>query len=153
MMRISSFLLPKLQRHVPGDAVSKTMKKQQTILIIDDDDIFIYLTSKVLQGTGKVNTIEVRYSASEALLHLENGHTDKNLPDIILLDLNMPGMTGWEFLSRYQEMAPHFYQFPKLFVVSSSIAENDKQRALNMSCVSGYIAKPVTADSLRQVLE
>jgi len=152
VISLKQLSFPRLQNIINGFAASKRMSTSKNILIIDDDHIFIYLTRKVLQTVGNVNEIDVLYSAEEALQFLQYRNMNKLLPDIILLDLNMPGMTGWDFLHQYQSLIRNFHKLPLLYVVSSSIAENDKERALQLKGVNGYIAKPVTADNLRNIL-
>jgi CheY-like chemotaxis protein len=129
-----------------GILIQKSMKTHSNILVIDDDDIFIFLTRKMLQSTGMVESITVCRSATEAieLLHTMDG----NWPDVILLDLNMPEMNGWEFLQQYQLLVKHVKTPPRLYVVSSSIADNDTERAKKIKGVDGYIAKPLTNDRI-----
>jgi len=139
---------PKLKRLMVNSSNAETMSKPKNILLIDDDEIFIFLTSKMLQSTGKVDNISVSYSAMEAIDYLEM--TDhKTFPDIILLDLNMPGLSGWDFLEFYSILYPKFRKPPVLYVVSSSIADNDTERALKIPGVNGYIAKPMDPGAVK----
>jgi CheY-like chemotaxis protein len=135
---------------VPDILIQDSMKTPCNILVIDDDEIFIFLTRKMLQSTGMVESISVCRSATEAieLLQIENN----NWPDVILLDLNMPEMNGWEFLQQYQLLLKHVTTHPRLYVVSSSIAENDTERAKKIKGVDGYIAKPLTGDGIKKML-
>lgn len=127
------------------------MSKPKKILLIDDDEIFIFLTSKMMQSTGKVANISVSFSAMEAIHYLEV-IDDKSFPDIILLDLNMPGLSGWDFLEFYSILYPKFRKPPFLYVVSSSIADNDTERALKLPGVNGYLAKPINSDAVKMII-
>lgn len=129
------------------------MKTKKNVLVIDDDEVFIFLTRRLLQSTNMVGDIHVSYSASEAISFLEMIDDNTKMPDIILLDINMPGMSGWDFLQQYQNIVVHLKQRPQLYVVSSSIADNDTERALNSKGVSGYISKPVNVDLLKKILQ
>lgn len=135
----------------PEMQIHDSMKTLPHILIIDDDEICIFLTRKILQSSGMAESISVCRSAIEAIALLHNEETVT--PDIILLDLNMPEMSGWEFLQHYQLLVPGMKKRPKLFVVSSSIAGNDTERANNITGVDGYIAKPLTGESVRLMLK
>lgn len=135
----------------PEILIKTSMKTLPHILVIDDDEIFIFLTRKMLQSSGMVESISVCRSAMEAIEFLHN--TEKEWPNLILLDLNMPEMNGWEFLQHYQSMTCNIKNPPKLYVVSSSIAENDTQRAKNIKGVDGYIAKPLSNEGIKQVIK
>jgi CheY-like chemotaxis protein len=130
---------------------TRTMSTPKNILLIDDDEVFIFLTTKMLQSTGSVGNISVSYSAMEAIHFLEMTD-EKQFPDIILLDLNMPGLSGWDFLDFYGILYPKFRKAPLLYVVSSSIADTDAERALKLPGVNGYIAKPINPDAVQMML-
>ena len=142
--------LPTSKRMV-NSSKTQVMSKPKNILLIDDDEIFVFLTSKMLQSSKNVGIINVSYSAMEAIHFLEM-IDEKQFPDIILLDLNMPGLSGWDFLDFYGILYPKFRKPPLLYVVSSSIAANDSQRALKLPGVNGYIAKPMTPDAIKKIL-
>jgi CheY-like chemotaxis protein len=106
----------------------------------------------MLISTGLVNTISVCRSASEAVQFLKNTNDDKSIPDMIFLDLNMPGMNGWEFLECYQAILPKMNTAPLLYVVSSSIADDDYERAMNIHGVNGYMSKPLQPLQLKTLM-
>lgn len=144
--------LAKTKRLVVNSSKFTAMSKPKNILLIDDDEIFVFLTSKLLQSIGEVGNISVSYSAMEAINYLEM-IDQKGFPDIILVDLNMPGLSGWDFLEFYSILHPKFKKQPLLYVVSSSIAANDTERALKLRGVNGYIAKPINPDSLKKIFQ
>lgn len=144
--------LPALHRFTVKALINRSMKPLRSILLIDDDDVFIFLTTKMLQGTGKVNNITVSHSVAEGIEFLENHLVNGSMPDIIFLDLNMPGMDGWDFLQYYQSLLSKMKKLPVLYVVSSSIADNDAQRAMKIKGVAGYIAKPVDAEMISKII-
>jgi CheY-like chemotaxis protein len=74
------------------------------------------------------------------------------LPDMILLDINMPLMDGWEFLKAYDQIKDRLGKAIKIYVVSSSIDERDVSRARSINHVVDYVEKPVTTDRLRELL-
>lgn len=128
------------------------MNKMPNILLIDDDDIFIFLTKRMLMNTGLVKTIDVCKNAIDAVQFLNNSE-ESEITDIIFLDLNMPGMDGWEFLENYQLLLPKMKIAPILYVISSSIAENDYERAMNIPGVSGYLSKPLQLTQIKTLLQ
>lgn len=83
------------------------MTKIKNLALVDDDDVFVYLTRKVLEQTEMVDKIKVFGNGSEAIKFLkENAGNPEILPEIILLDLNMPIMDGWAFLEEYIMLKP-----------------------------------------------
>lgn len=129
------------------------MNEMPHILLIDDDDIFIFLTSKVLTNTGLTGTIDICRSATDAVAFLNNYLHTEGIPDIIFLDLNMPGMDGWEFLKNYQLLLPRLKKVPLLYVISSSIAEDDYEKAMRTNGVDGYLSKPLQVSELKTLLK
>jgi CheY-like chemotaxis protein len=129
------------------------MKRQSTILLVDDDDIFIFLTRKMLASTGMAQRVIVYKDAADAITFLQDNNDDIDaLPDVILLDLNMPGMNGWQFLQAYEHTLHNLKKIPRLYVVSSSIANEDAEKAKACIGVMGYISKPFSLETLKHVL-
>lgn len=133
-------------------STAKIMEKLHSVLLIDDDEIFIFLTRKMLQSTGTVGAITVFRSGGQALEFLADHCNGAGTPDFIFLDLNMPEMTGWEFLDHYQDYLRRCQRPPKLYIVSSSTAQSDEERALTIPGVSGYIPKPLHTEGIRAML-
>jgi CheY-like chemotaxis protein len=131
---------------------AKIMEKLHNVLLIDDDEIFIFLTGKMLQSTGSVDSITVFRSGKQALEFLFRHCNGDGTPDIIFLDLNMPEMTGWDFLEEYQHYLRRCRRPPKLYIVSSSTATSDEARAMKIPGVSGYLPKPLHTEGIRTML-
>jgi CheY-like chemotaxis protein len=77
----------------------------------------------------------------EALSKEEDGLS--KAPEIILLDLNMPVMDGWEFLEIFLKKYPQFSERTMVFVVTSSINPADKIRSHKEDAVKGFLSKPL----------
>ncbi len=108
------------------------------ILLVDDDEIFILTASVVLKKAYPGSNILIAKNGEEALKLL-----DKQSPDLILLDLNMPIMDGWDFLS-----AAANKPLPPIFIVSSSVDPKEKEKASAMKQVKGFIEKPLDAKKI-----
>ncbi|MCF4102535.1 response regulator [Gillisia sp. M10.2A] len=127
------------------------MKKIDVACIIDDDPIFVFSAKKIMQLSDFCNSFMVFHNGEDALNNLKAVITAKEqLPDIILLDLNMPIMDGWQFLDE-------FIQIPcdteiTIYIVSSSIDPADVIRAKTYDRVNNYIVKPITIERLKKVL-
>jgi CheY-like chemotaxis protein len=111
-------------------------------ILIDDDFISVFLTEKFLRREEFSEQITSFQSPEQALEHVRQVIPD-NVPDIILLDLNMPLMSGWDFL---EALRPHEAQLAGrclIYILTSSLAPMDKIRAKDYDLVAGVINKPL----------
>ncbi|UAB82923.1 response regulator [Zunongwangia sp. SCSIO 43204] len=128
------------------------MKKIYLACIIDDDPIFVFSAKKIMELADFCNGFMVFHNGKEALNHLDAViSTGEELPDVILLDLNMPVMDGWEFLEEFIKIESE--KVITIYIVSSSIDPGDINKAKSYDNVSNYIVKPVTIESLKSVLQ
>ncbi|MEW7277193.1 response regulator [Aquimarina sp. 2201CG1-2-11] len=127
------------------------MKKVNLTCIIDDDPIFVFGIKKVMELINFSDSIMVFKNGQEALDNLKPIILSKEeLPDIILLDLNMPVLDGWQFLDEFIKIPCE--KIIIIYVVSSSIDPEDILRAKSYQGVSDYIVKPITIERLKEVL-
>ncbi len=120
---------------------------QRTILSIEDDEVTQLLHKIEFEDAELIVNIEEAWSGQIALdyfaaLNKEEDPFSK-IPDLILLDLNMPVMGGWEFLELFSKDYPHFVERIKIFVLSSSINPEDKIRASKEPLVRAFLYKPL----------
>ncbi len=129
------------------------MPKINTLYLVDDDDIFQFLTRRIIEETRLVGEIKVFSNGLRALEFLKSVQdTPEALPEIILLDLSMPVMDGWDFLEEYIMLRPFLGKKINIYVVSSSITPSDIQRAQSISEVTDYIIKPVTIEKFAEIV-
>ncbi|AXP83043.1 Chemotaxis protein CheY [Mariniflexile rhizosphaerae] len=130
------------------------MNPIRTLTLIDDDDIFVFLTKKAIEQTKLVELIKVFKNGLDALNFLkENKHNVDALPEIILLDLSMPIMNGWQFLEEYTKLNPTIGKNITIYICSSSISHDDITRAKAINEVSDYVIKPITKDKLIDLIK
>ncbi len=122
--------------------------------IIDDDDIYINLIKRIIETKKLCENLIVFKNGKQSLDYfealLQNLDYDK-IPDIILIDLNMPIMDGWEFIEQFTKIKNRFNKAITLYVVSSSINPVDIDRAKSLNSIKDYLVKPVKIDQLETI--
>jgi CheY-like chemotaxis protein len=125
----------------------------ENIFVVDDDPIHQRITDIKLKKINIVRNIKAFLDAEDALESLKNNAVDPgSLPDVILLDLNMPIMDGWDFLNEYEEIRNTLSKPIKIYIVTSSIDERDRRRSETFNCISGYVTKPLQDTFLKQLI-
>ena len=120
--------------------------------IIDDDKLSIKLMSMLISKNKFCEEIISFFNPQIALESLkENCHNPQYLPDVILLDLNMPILDGWQFLDEFI-LLPLKKEI-SIFIVTSSIDPSDIEMAKKYDMVKTYIMKPITAKKLEAASE
>lgn len=130
------------------------MKLIKNIFLIDDDDVFVFIAKKIIAQTQMVEKITSFNNGKDALIFLEQ-HADfpESLPDLILLDLSMPVMDGWQFLEECSSLNLKLQKKITTYICSSSISAADFDRAKNISAVSDYIIKPISKEKIVEVIK
>jgi len=117
-------------------------------LIVDDDSIIIFIHKKLVGRCGFPVAPETYLNGREALDNLI-ASADESTHSLILLDINMPVMSGWEFLDAIQDQP--FAKHMKVAMVTSSVDASDKLKAKTYSQVIGFLEKPITVDMLNDL--
>ncbi|MGN7205150.1 response regulator [Pedobacter sp. SAFR-022] len=119
----------------------------KNVWLIDDDEVFVFLTKKLIARSELEVTVETYINGQDAIEQLQSLAEDENaLPDIILLDLNMPVMDGWEFLKAYEDINFSNPNKIHLYIVTSSISPYEVERAKQIPAVQEFIVKPMVKD-------
>jgi CheY-like chemotaxis protein len=130
------------------------MNRLNLIFIVDDDPIHQQIAQIMIDRQGISNAMRTFSDAQEVLDYLREHQEDRNqLPDVILLDLNMPVMDGWDFLKEYAGFYNTLPRSIRIYVLTSSIDENDRERVNAYSFVKGYLTKPLSRDIILQLAE
>jgi CheY-like chemotaxis protein len=118
------------------------------ILLVDDSPPSNFLNKIILKENDVNCLVDEVYDGEMALNYLiKSGEC----PDVILLDLNMPVMDGFTFLDEYNRN-DNFCDETKVFVLSSSIADEDRAETSKYSNVKGYFEKPLTEAHIQSIL-
>lgn len=126
----------------------------QTACIIDDDRTFIFVTSHHIKSNKLCEEVLSYENGQVAIDHLKARiKSQENFPEMILLDINMPSLDGWEFLEEFKKMKAMLPNAVRIYLASSSIDERDVERSKSYSEVSDYIVKPVRLDTLIKLFQ
>ena len=123
------------------------------VCIVDDDDIYQFTMVRTMKSLNLTDNIMVFSDGEEALdFMLDNLHNDKELPDVIFLDIDMPIMDGFQFMEEYVKIKPKLGKKITIYMISSSVDPVDIERAKKISEITDYIVKPITHDQLKLIV-
>lgn len=126
----------------------------EILCVVDDDKIFTYLLKRIIEKARIAKEIIFFENGREALDYLiDHQGNGLKLPQLILLDINMPILDGWQFLQEYGKLKPEVVNPISICMMSSSTDIEDYDRAMHSGHVMDYLQKPVQGPSLRVVTE
>jgi CheY-like chemotaxis protein len=127
-----------------------SVKKTRSFLLVDDDSIYVRVVKMSMGIIDKNIVIHSCSNVEDALKYLEE---IMQFPDVILVDLNMPIYDGYDFLEKYEK--EFFGQNPntKVFMLTSSIYQKDKQMAVNFKSLNGFKIKSNVQQNLQEILD
>lgn len=121
------------------------------LAIIDDTEFDQMLYARLIGRTGHVGETLSFFSAEEALAHF--GGPDARPVDVILLDINMPGMSGFDFLERISGTDTERFADAVIVMLTTSLNPSDIQRASSYDLVKDYIHKPLEERHFTRIAE
>jgi CheY-like chemotaxis protein len=129
--------------------------KPVSILLVDDDEINNFISIKLIKKALVNSDITACLNGKYAIDQLVKiRDTDpEELPDYILLDINMPIMNGWEFLEEYKRLKLDETAKSKIYIISSSVFSNDINKAKSYSLVKDFVSKPLNIEKIRELFE
>lgn len=120
--------------------------------MIDDNPMEHFIAVKLLKNTGLFESTKHVTNGYETLQYIEeNLNNTDELPDVILLDINMPDINAWSFLDKYKALHSKISKPIDIYVVSSSIDADDMLRSKTYPFVKSYLVKPLSADVLVKI--
>ena len=122
---------------------------KNSICVIDDDVIYQQIIKKLIQRAGVFQQAIFFTSAEEALQKLDVGVS--GFPSVILLDINMPIMDGWQFIQHLERTCPGLYENCDIYIVTSSISYSDKEKMEEFPLISGFLSKPLSLEQLKRM--
>ena len=126
-----------------------------TIYVIDDgplDNMIFRMLIKRLDGKINVDAIDDGQNAINKLVETSQTEPER-LPDYIFLDLNMPLMDGWQFLTEYERLKIDQFKKINIYILSSSIDYGDIAKSKSNHLVEGFINKPLNLENLKTIFQ
>lgn len=119
------------------------------VYVIDDDEIFHFIVKKMFGLQGWDVAITSFLCAEEAIEELNTTASDR--PALILLDMNMQRMNGWDFIEAYRELRPEVKQEVPIIMCSSSMNISDMEKVRKTPELNAYITKPLDHSKLKLI--
>ncbi|RFP63695.1 response regulator [Hymenobacter lapidiphilus] len=126
------------------------MQKLPNILLIDDDQTNNFLNELLLKKLEVTENVFVAESGTEALSLLARQAPEA--PDLILLDVNMPGMSGIQFLEAYQQLPTEQRGATVVVMLTTTMDARDLGRLDELS-IAGLVSKPLTKEKVDNLLQ
>ncbi|HVW16412.1 MAG TPA: response regulator [Mucilaginibacter sp.] len=126
------------------------MKK---LIFIGDNQLDHFILKRILRGYNLAYEVSYTSDGQEVIRLLQQKGADKDgLPDIIILDISMPGIDGWAFLEQVQALYTSLAKPVGVYILSSSIDPRDIQRSKLFPCVKSFLFKPITKEVLERLV-
>ncbi len=130
------------------------INKLKLVLLIDDDEGTNFLNNRLIKSSDLVENIVIANNGEDALEYLTSSIDNKHpQPELILLDINMPLMNGWEFMDEYNKLNDEQKAKIVIVMLSTSLNPDDKTRARNIENIDDFRNKPLTTNMFIELVE
>ncbi len=121
-------------------------------IVVDDSKLDCFIAEKIIQNTGKCESVKVFQQANDALNHIKSAEKSDKMT-VVFCDIQMPVMNGFEFVESFESLADDQKENYYIYMLSSSINENDIAKVKGYKSVKHFLNKPLTNDTILAVLE
>ena len=123
-------------------------------LLIDDDEVDNYISHRILKSISFAEHIEIKSSATDALQYVKTLiEKAKRLPDVIFLDISMPGMDGFNFLDAYTQLPEQASLNSRIIVLTNSDYLDHPRMKIQgtHSIIHSVLRKPLSVEALQHI--
>jgi CheY-like chemotaxis protein len=129
-------------------------QKLSCVLLIDDHKPDNVLHTIIIEEANVAEKIVAIETGQKALDYLKSTEDGKHMqPDLIFLDINMPGINGWDFLGDYEQLDQAKQGGVVIVMLTTSLNPDDEAKARTYSVIKGFRNKPLTPEMLQELLE
>lgn len=133
--------------------ITELSPKFQTVMIIDDNIIDLYITSRMITKNNFGKNVLLYSAADEAIKYLQDNQDNiPACPQVIFVDIYMPLMSGFEFLDAFDTLPLSLKNYTKVYIISSTIDNEDIARSTNNKNVISFHVKPITKEFLDRII-
>lgn len=133
-------------------AIYMVPNKKLNFVVIDDSKLDCFIAEKIIRNTGKCESIRSFLQAHDALDHIAANPVDDQSHTILLVDIQMPIMNGFEFVEAFEKLPLEITSNYTVYIISSSINEADLNKVHNYRSVKQFLNKPLTSNNLSVLL-
>jgi len=131
------------------------MSDPQYFIVVDDNRTNNLICEFAIRKYKKEVNIDVFTEPELALQNIRKAYTPREMDvlTVLFLDINMPSMTGWEFLDEFRNFGEKIHKQVVIYILTSSVDERDKEKAQSDPLVAGFFSKPLTASNVQQAVD
>jgi CheY-like chemotaxis protein len=127
--------------------------KSINLAVIDDDEMYVFAVKKLIEKVDLTDRTVYFENGKVALNYIDECiHHSSLLPEVILLDLNMPVTNGWQFIKEFKKLKIRIEKRITIYIISSTVNTEEIQRAKQIEEITDFVCKPVTIDTFTQIL-
>jgi CheY-like chemotaxis protein len=126
--------------------------RKQRFIVIDDSKLDCFIAEKIIKNTGRCETVQSFQFAADALQWIAENTEETIHPTIILVDIQMPVMDGFQFVEAFETLPLSITNNYSIYIISSSINYEDLNRVHNYRTIKEFLNKPLTSNNLSLLL-
>lgn len=127
------------------------MKNHLNYIIVDDDPTNNMICNMTLRNTLGTAATQTFTDPEEGLRYIRNNFDRNSGKTVLFLDLNMPTISGWQFLEKYDSFSEEVKMQINIYLLSSSIDKRDWEKSKKNKYVKGFLVKPMYAETILSI--